>query len=153
MANAWDGSAYHLNPSSAPITSFFTANARTCRDWLSRLRVTMVQLSFNLGEHAFCVRQGQHALTQMVAAGRSSSHTSEFNSVAALLAVSLLKLGSAQALSGLYTWCKDKAGKVRFESSFLLQYYNLPPGVYHRTHVRVFFWGYSYGIQRKVIPT
>ena len=114
MANAWDGSAYHLNPSSAPITSFFTANARTCRDWLSRLRVTMVQLSFNLGEHAFCVRQGQHALAQMVAAGRSSSPTSEFNSVAALLAVSLLKLGSAQALSGLYTWCKDKAGKVRF---------------------------------------
>ena len=33
MSNAWDGSAYHLNPSAAPITSFFTANMKTCQVW------------------------------------------------------------------------------------------------------------------------
>ena len=64
MANAWDGSAYHWSGPSGgkPITSFFTANRRTCHDWLSRLRVTVVQLAFYIGEYAFAVRNAYKAL-------------------------------------------------------------------------------------------
>lgn len=64
MANAWDGSAYYwAGPSGGkPITAFFTANKRTCHDWLSRLRVTVVQLAFYIGEYAFVVRNAFVAL-------------------------------------------------------------------------------------------
>ena len=64
MANAWDGSAYHWSGpyGGKPITSFFMANQRTCHDWLSRLRVTVVQLAFYVGEYAFAVRNAYEAL-------------------------------------------------------------------------------------------
>ena len=64
MVNAWDGSAYHwAGPSGGkPITSFFTANKRTCHDWLSRLRVTVSQLAFYVGEYAFVSRNAFIAL-------------------------------------------------------------------------------------------
>ena len=64
MANAWDGSAYYwAGPSGGkPITAFFTANRRTCHDWLSRLRVTVVQLAYYIGEYAFVARNAFIAL-------------------------------------------------------------------------------------------
>ena len=64
MANAWDGSAYYwANPSGGkPIISFFTANKRTCLDWLSRLRVTVVQLAYYVGEYGFAARNAFIAL-------------------------------------------------------------------------------------------
>ena len=64
MANAWDGSAYYwASPSGGkPIMSFFKANKKTCLDWLSRLRVTVVQLAFYVGEYGYAARNALIAL-------------------------------------------------------------------------------------------
>ena len=109
MHNAWDGSAYHWNSVSAPITSFFTANKKTCVDWLSRLRITIVQLSFHLGHYAFCLRNAFEALNQIVK--RSTQDDSQLALLVVLAALSLTKLHGAQGLSGLYSWCKERTGK------------------------------------------
>ena len=64
MANAWDGSAYYwAGPSGGKsIISFFTANKRTCQDWLTRLRITVVQLAYYVGEYGFAARNAFIAL-------------------------------------------------------------------------------------------
>ena len=133
MSNAWDGSAYHWAgpPGGKSITSFFTANKRTCHDWLSRLRVTVIQLAFYVGEYGFVVRNSFITLKNFLSTKKLAINTTggmtpgatsipivlnateelQFVHVIVLTALSLCKLKGSHNLHGLYVWCKENTGK------------------------------------------
>ncbi len=71
MCNAFDGSAVTMAPPPKSIAVFFAANKKTCLEWLSRLRVPVVELAYLAGDYAYVVQNAYDALPRLAAAARA----------------------------------------------------------------------------------
>ncbi len=122
LSNAFDGSAITLSPPSKTIATFFSANKKTCLEWLSRLRVAVIELAYIIGDFAYVVQNAYDILPRLAVAskthalqelkeGKSSKGDNQVPLVVAYLASALARLGNSDGLLGLYGWCREKVGK------------------------------------------
>ena len=107
--NASEGSAIVLPQSSKPVRTFFTTNYSTCREWLSRIRITLIQLSLHAGLPALALRHGTTLLKELKEAKKTNGI--EFCQVVIYIALSLVNMHEGDALNGFSSWCKKVTGK------------------------------------------
>ena len=115
MSNAYDGGAGFTTqpPPAKAVATFFSANRETCAGWVARLRLAVMQLAFYTGDYACVVRNAQETLRRLVAGKRAGAPDweGEFLKVVILTAVAMVRVGSHEALSGMYVWCVENAGR------------------------------------------
>ena len=113
MSNAYDGGAGFTTqpPPAKAVATFFSANRETCAGWVARLRLAVMQLAFYTGDYACVVRNAQETLQRLVAGKRADAPDweGEFLKVVILTAVAMVRVGSHEALSGMYVWCVENA--------------------------------------------
>ncbi|XP_050301026.1 serine/threonine-protein kinase SMG1 [Anthonomus grandis grandis] len=110
--NASEGCAVAMPQANKNVKAFFIANANTCNEWLSRIRMVVIHIALHSGENSLAYRHSQCMLKEIVIAGKAKSV--EFERVAMFATLALLNLKESEALYGLYTWCKMQTGK-RFQ--------------------------------------
>lgn len=109
MYNAAEGTAVAIPSPQKPVRTFFCTNASTCREWLSRIRVILVQLALHSGLNVVAVRHGQQLLADLQKGGKVE--TLEFERAVVYLTMAYVNLQESEAISGLYVWCKGQGRK------------------------------------------
>ncbi|XP_017781881.1 PREDICTED: serine/threonine-protein kinase SMG1 [Nicrophorus vespilloides] len=107
--NASEGSAIAIPQPSKPVRTFFSTNASTCREWLSRIRIVLVQLSLHAGQSVMALRHGQAMIKDLY--NNNKTDTVDFERGVMYMTMALLNLRESEALHGLYMWCLKDAGK------------------------------------------
>uniref|UniRef100_A0A0K2UJW1 Uncharacterized protein n=1 Tax=Lepeophtheirus salmonis TaxID=72036 RepID=A0A0K2UJW1_LEPSM len=96
------GSAFHCKIPSKTASSFFSANEKTCTDWIKRLRPSLVALASKVNAYDFVIRQCNEALSLEY----SSDNISDQENMLIHFSIALFKKGLSYDLKGLYSWCK-----------------------------------------------
>lgn len=107
ISNASDGCAMAILQPSKPVRTFFTTNASTCKEWLSRIRMILIQLALHTGQSTIALRHGYSMLKDLYTANECTSVNFERAIIHVTLA--LLNLRESEALNGLYLWAKNAA--------------------------------------------
>ena len=89
--------------------TFFHTNKSTCGEWLTRIRTAVVVVAIHAGQATTAIRHG-HCLLQDLAE-TNNTQGPEFERGVMYVCWALCKLGEAEAIQGLYAWCKEVAGK------------------------------------------
>ncbi len=118
MSNAFDGSALSLPPPNKSIAMFFSANKKTCLEWLSRIRIAVIELAYSTDDFCYVVQNAQDILPRLAAAIKlpveqkaDQDRVDQLTLISAYLASALTRLGDSDALLGLYLWCRKKLNK------------------------------------------
>jgi hypothetical protein len=72
---------YNRSPPSKTISTFFKANKKTCSDWLLRLRSSLIQVAFHVGDFPAVVKHADRALAFLadkIQAGNLSEQVSSY---------------------------------------------------------------------------
>lgn len=109
MYNASEGSAIAISHPTKHVRAFFSTNALTCKEWLSRIRILVIQLSLSAGQSSLAYRHIQALLADFIE--QNKSNTVEFNTTIMYAAIALLNLKESAVLEGLYKWCLTKFKK------------------------------------------
>lgn len=108
MYNAADGTATALLTPPKPVRTFFYTNKSTCAEWLTRNRMAIVVVSLHAGLASSAVRHGYCLLQDLLDAGNTKG--ADFENAVLHVAWALYKLKEAEAVQGLYVWCRDIVG-------------------------------------------
>jgi len=104
LRNAYDGSALILAAPPKNIATFFSANKKTCLEWLSRLRLDVMSLAHSNGDFTYVVQIGFDCLPKL--------NEEELVLAATMLAASLARLGDVDGIVGLYAWCRERSASA-----------------------------------------
>ncbi|OXU25637.1 hypothetical protein TSAR_001094 [Trichomalopsis sarcophagae] len=107
--NAAEGCAVALLPHSKPVRTFFHTNRSTCKEWLNRIRLALCVVSLHAGLATNALRNGQRLLEDLCTANNTQG--AEFERATLCTARAMVMLGEAEALQGLYVYCKEKDRK------------------------------------------
>lgn len=107
--NAYEGCAIAMQQPSKPVRTFFYTNASTCREWLFRIRMVVIDLALHAAEPAIALRHGQSHLRELVNVDKTSTPEFERTIIQVVLAYLLLK--ESEPIYGLYVWCKNLTSK------------------------------------------
>ncbi|RZF38904.1 hypothetical protein LSTR_LSTR014342 [Laodelphax striatellus] len=91
-----------------PVRTFFHTNKSTCAEWLTRIRLAVVVVSLHCGLAASAVRNGHCLLQDLLDSGNTQGP--EFETAVLYVAWGLSRLQEAEAVQGLYAWCRDTVG-------------------------------------------
>ncbi|XP_039285302.1 serine/threonine-protein kinase SMG1-like [Nilaparvata lugens] len=105
MYNAADGTATALVAPTKPVRTFFHTNKSTCGEWLARIRLAVVVVSLHCGLAASAVRNGHCLLQDLLDSGNTQGP--ELETAVLYVAWGLSRLHEAEAVQGLYAWCRD----------------------------------------------
>ncbi|RZF40250.1 hypothetical protein LSTR_LSTR007450 [Laodelphax striatellus] len=108
MYNAADGTATALVAPTKPVRTFFHTNKSTCAEWLTRIRLAVVVVSLHCGLAASAVRNGHCLLQDLL--DSANTQGPEFETAVLYVAWGLSRLHEAEAVQGLYAWCRDTVG-------------------------------------------
>ncbi|OWF37806.1 serine/threonine-protein kinase SMG1-like [Mizuhopecten yessoensis] len=109
LYNAYEGCAAAMPMAPKVVRTFFRTNKATCLEWLSRIRSNIIKIALHAGMPAMAVRQAHELLRDMKE--NNNTQTPEFEQTLVYLVQALCDLKQADAVSGLYTWCKDLTSK------------------------------------------
>ncbi|XP_022908365.2 serine/threonine-protein kinase SMG1 [Onthophagus taurus] len=110
--NAYEGSAIAIPQPTKPVRTFFNTNSSTCKEWLSRIRPTIIQLGLHAGQSAFVYRHCQILIKDLV--DGNQIETPEFEQTVMLTALSLLNMHESDCLQGLYVFCKKNGKEINW---------------------------------------
>lgn len=109
LYNAYEGCAAAMPMAPKVVRTFFRTNKATCLEWLSRIRSNIIKIALHAGMPAMAVRQAHELLRDMKE--NNNTQSPEFEQTLVYLVQALCDLKQADAVTGLYTWCKDITGK------------------------------------------
>ena len=110
--NASEGCAVALLPLPKPVRTFFHTNKSTCKEWLNRIRLALCVVSLHAGLATSALRNGQRLLENL--SNTDLTQGAEFERAVLCTAISLVNLGEAEALRGLYVYAKEKDRKFEW---------------------------------------
>ncbi|KAK9695390.1 Serine/threonine-protein kinase smg-1 [Popillia japonica] len=102
--NASEGTAFAISQPSKPVRTFFSTNSPTCKEWFSRVRSTLIQLSLHAGQPALTLKHGQLLLKDLIESDKGNS--TEFEYTVMYITLALLNMREYDALQGLYVYCQ-----------------------------------------------
>lgn len=107
--NASQGCAEVLAPPTKPVKTFFHTNASTCREWLTRIRMPVIEIALHSGGSVTVIRHCQAKLKDLVASNNIDGP--EFEKCIMNYATALVNMNEPEALRGLYFWCNKVTNK------------------------------------------
>ncbi len=111
--NAYEGTAICLQPVNKPIKIFFRTNKPTCNEWFWRVRYYLVSISLRTGHYELAIRHAYEYISYSLQQNLGS--TNEFDQIVIMLLKSLIKVGSSQAILGLYQWLNSQNLKKSYD--------------------------------------
>ncbi|KAK6170598.1 hypothetical protein SNE40_018955 [Patella caerulea] len=109
LYNAYEGCTVAMPAIPKAVRTFFRTNRGTCQEWLTRIRKCVITTALNSGLPATAVRHALELLKDMHE--NDNIQGADFDQVTVQAVKAMVELKSPESILGLYTWCRDKAGK------------------------------------------
>ncbi|XP_071818149.1 serine/threonine-protein kinase SMG1-like isoform X2 [Apostichopus japonicus] len=105
--NATEGCAVSLPLTNKSVKTFFRTNMSTCKDWFNMMRPVLYAVAINCDQYAFAYKQAAGMIKDCTVKGTTAEP--RFEDVVCKAAYCSAKLGDAQGIVGLQTWCESTA--------------------------------------------
>ncbi|KAK9892619.1 hypothetical protein WA026_020997 [Henosepilachna vigintioctopunctata] len=107
--NAAEGCAIAMPQPTKLVRTFFIANANTCNEWLTRVRMVIIHIALHAAEFNAVIRHGSALMKELASADKVQ--LADFERCAIFMTTALLNQRETESIYGLYIWCKNMQGK------------------------------------------